>query len=139
MTGWQRVGNCLIRVTRHSLCSSLPTDLTNRPVKKRPSYFPRHLSSPKPGHTTSGSGRGARRGGGAGLGRTGRRQNSTPRRQASLVPPKASKTRLLNVSPEARTSEILFKPMGEQSPRLTRGLSAVYHRDEKRSLFLAAD
>ena len=29
--------------------------------------------------------------------------------------------------------------MEEQNPRLTRGLSAVYHRDEKHSLFLAAD
>ena len=27
----------------------------------------------------------------------------------------------------------------EQNPRLTTGLSAVYHRDEKRSSFLAAD
>ena len=31
------------------------------------------------------------------------------------------------------------KPMEEQSPRLTTRSSAVYHRDEKRSLFLAAD
>ena len=52
---------------------------------------------------------------------------------------KASKTRRLNVAPEARTSEILFKPMGEQNPRLTTGSSPVYHRDEKRSFFLAAD
>ena len=75
------------------------------------------FSSPKPGHTTSGSGRGARRIGGAGPGRTGRRQNSSPRRQESLVPPKASKTGLLNVSPEARTSEILCKPnAGTKSP-----------------------
>ena len=37
-------------------------------------------------------------------------QNCSPRRQASLVPSKASKTRRLNVSPEARTSEILCKP-----------------------------
>ena len=82
---------------------------------------PEHLSSPKPGHTTGGSGRGARRGGGAGSGRTGCQQNCSPRRQASLVPPKASKTRRLNVSPEARTSEILCKPVEEQNPRLTRG------------------
>ena len=86
------------------------------------------LSGPKPGHTTGGSGRGARRGGGAGLGRTGRRQNSSPRRQASLVPSKASKTRLLNVSSEARTSEILCKPMEEQSPRLTTGSQPVHPR-----------
>ena len=69
-----------------------------------------NLSNPKPGHTTGGSGRDTRRGGGAGPGRTGRRQNSTPRRQASFVPPKASKTRLLNVSPGARTSKILCEP-----------------------------
>ena len=67
-----------------------------------------HLSGPKPGHTTGGSGRGARRGGGAGPGRTGRRQNNTPRRQSSLLPPKASMKCLPNVSPEARTSEILL-------------------------------
>ena len=42
--------------------------------------------------------------------------------------PKASKTRRLNVSPEARTSESLCKPMEEQSPRLTTGSSAVYQR-----------
>ena len=51
---------------------------------------------------------------------------------------KASKTRLL-VYPEARTCETLCKPMGEQNPRLTSGLSPVYQQDEKRSLFLAAD
>ena len=73
-------------------------------------YTGAYLSNPKPGHTTGGSGRGARRGGGAGPGRMGRRQNSSPSRQASLEPPKASKTRLLNVSPEARTSEFLCKP-----------------------------
>ena len=80
-----------------------------------------NLSSPKPGHTTSGSGRGARRGGGAGSGRTGCQQICSPKGQASLVPSKASWTCRLNVSPEARTSEILFKPMEEQSPRLARG------------------
>ena len=71
---------------------------------------PWDLSSPKPGHTTGGSGRGARPGGGAGPGKSGRRQNSSPKRHASLVPPMASKKRLLNVSPDARTSEILRKP-----------------------------
>ena len=44
-----------------------------------------------------------------------------------------------NVSPEARTSETLCKPIEEQNQRLTRGLPPVYERDEKRSLFLAAD
>ena len=67
-----------------------------------------YLSSPKPGHTTGGSGRGAQRGGGAGSVRTGYQQNCLPRRQGSPVPPKASKTGRLKVSPEARTSEILY-------------------------------
>ena len=51
----------------------------------------------------------------------------------------ASKTRRLNVSPEAGTSEIICKPMEEQNPRFSRGSSVVYQRDEKRFLFLAAD
>ena len=54
---------------------------------------------------------GARRGGEAGSGRTGCKQKFSPRREASLVPSKASKSRGLNVSPEARTNEILCKPM----------------------------
>ena len=60
-----------------------------------------------------GSDQGARRGGGAGSGRTGRRQNSSPRRH------KASKTRRLNFAPEAPTSEILCKPMEIHSEWLT--------------------
>ena len=56
-----------------------------------------------------------------------------------IVPSKASKTIRFNVSREARTSEILCKPTEEVNPRLTSGLSPVYQRDEKRSLFLAAD
>ena len=61
----------------------------------------------------------------------------------SLVLSKASKKRRPNVSPEARTSEILCKPnAGTKSPvdnRFIRGLSAVYERDRERSSFLAAD
>ena len=61
------------------------------------------------------------------LGRTGCQQNCSPRRLASLVSSKASKTRRLNISPEARTSEILCKPnSGTKSPvdgRFIRGLS----------------
>ena len=98
-----------------------------------------NLSNPKPEHTTGASGRGARRSGGAGTGRTGRRQNSSPRGLVSRVPSKASKTHRLNVSPEARKNEILCKPMEEHNDRLTTGLCPVYPRDEKRSLFLAAD
>ena len=87
-----------------------------------------YLPGPTPGHTAGGSGRGARRGGGAVLGRTGCQQNGSPRRQASPVLSKASQTRRLNDPPEARTSEILFKPMGEQNPWLTTSSSAVYPR-----------
>ena len=99
----------------------------------------RRMSNPKPAHITGGSGWGVRRGGGAGSSRIGCQQNCWPRTQAFLVPSKASKTRRLNVSPEARTSEILCKSTEEQNPRPTRGLFAVYHRDKNRSLFLAAD
>ena len=52
---------------------------------------------------------------------TGRFAQETP----SLLPSRRSKTMLLGVSLEARTKGTLCKPMGEQSPRLTRGLSAV--------------
>ena len=87
-----------------------------------------NLSNPKHGHITGESGRGARRGGGAGSGRTGCQQNCSPRRQESLVPSKVSKTRRLNVSPEARTSENLCKPnAGTKSAfdnRFVSGLSA---------------
>ena len=55
------------------------------------------------------------------------------------IPPRQPKTVLLGVSLEARTSEIPFKPMGEQKQRLTRGLCAVYPRDGGRSSFLVAD
>ena len=96
--------------------------------------FPQHdilfylyMSNRKPGHITGGSRRGARRGGGAGSGRTVRQQNCSPREQSFIALSKASKTRRLNVSPEAQTIEILCKPM-EQNPRLTTGSSAVYQR-----------
>ena len=96
--------------------------LRRNPLRRlTPPFFELNLSSPKPGHTTGGSSRGARRGGGAESVRTGCQQNCSPRRQASLVLSKASKTRRLNDSPKARTSEILCKPVEEQNPRLTRG------------------
>ena len=74
-------------------------------------------------------------------GRGGTRQDRTPRvgsprTQPSLLPPKASKTIVLNVSSEARTKESLCKPKEEHNERLTRGLSAVYPRDDGRSSFL---
>ena len=76
--------------------------------------------------------------------------NYSPRKEKSTVLPKTSKTRRFNVSPEARTSETLFKPTKEQNQLLTSGLPAVYQRfisglptvyqrDEKRALFLAAE
>ena len=83
-----------------------------------------NLSNPKPGHTTGGSGRSARRSGWAGSGKIGCQQNGSPRKQKSTVPSKAWKKRRFNVPPEARTSEILCKPTGEQNPRLITGLSA---------------
>ena len=84
-----------------------------------------NLLNPKPGHTTGGSGRAAHGGaaGRGGPGRVGRRLVCSRRTHMSLVPSRASKKRLLNVAPEARTSEILCKPLEEQSPRLTTGLS----------------
>ena len=101
----------------------------------------KHLSNPKPGHTTGGSGRAAHSGaaGHGGPGRMGRRRVSPRRAQPSLVSPRASKTIVLNIFLEARTKETLSKPAEEQNPRLTGGLSAVYQGGEKRSLFLAAD
>ena len=48
------------------------------------------------------------------------------RGQASFSTPKVSEKRHLNVPPEAGTSEILCKQMGEQNPRLTRCWPAVY-------------
>ena len=71
-------------------------------------------------HGRVGSGRRtAGRRGGAGSGRTGRRRIGSPRRQPSLAPSKASYRPVLNNSSEARTSEILCKPMEEQKPHLT--------------------
>ena len=75
-----------------------------------------HLSNPKPGHTTGGSGRSARQGGRERSGKIKCQQNYSPKKQNSTVPSKASKKRRFNVSPEARTSEILCKPTEEQNP-----------------------
>ena len=93
-----------------------------------------NLLNPKPEHTTPGQER---------SGKIGCQHNYLLRKLKSTFHPKASKTRRFNVSPEARTSEILCKPTEEQQspvdPRFIRGLSAVYQRGKKRSLFLAAD
>ena len=70
----------------------------------------------------------------------GRRQNSSPRRQASLVSPKASKRRRLNVFPEARTSKIPCRPnAGTKSAvdkRIVSGLSPGGCRPVDRRLFV---
>ena len=133
--------NRFTRTTKHVYACQQPRMKSEQNVMN--CRLNNNLSSPKPGHTSGGSGRGARRGGGAGSGRTGCQQNCSPRRQGSALPSKASTKRRLNVFPEARTSEILFKPnAGTKSmvdERFTSGLSAVHHRDEKRFLFPAAD
>ena len=81
----------------------------------------------------------AGRRGWAGTGRTGRRRVGSPRRQPSPLPSRRSKKTLLGVSLEARTKETLCKPKEEQNPRLTRSSSAVYPRNDGRSLFLVVD
>ena len=76
-------------------------------------------------HGRIGSGRRtAGRWSGAGPGRTGRRRIGSPRKQPTLVLPKASKIPVINVSLEALTKEIPCKPMEKQKPRLTGGLLA---------------
>ena len=65
-----------------TLCNQLVTGVFVSPLFFRHAWH--NLSSPKPGHTTSGSGRGACLGGGAGSGKTGCQQNCSPWRQASL-------------------------------------------------------
>ena len=64
----------------------------------------KHLQSPKPGHTTGGSGRRtARRRGQARPGRQGRRRSGSPGRHLSLASTRAPRTPVLYVSSEART------------------------------------
>ena len=89
----------------------------------------------------SGSGRrGARRGGGAQRGRAEQNADGSGGPEASrLSSPPGYRGQLSGTSLQARTSEILRKPMKEQNPRLTRGWPAVFQRDVKRSSFLAAD
>ena len=54
-------------------------------------------------------------------GRTGRRQNSSPRRQASCIPSKKSTKCRLYDSPGARRSEIPFKQTKKHNDRMTSG------------------
>ena len=81
------------------------------------------LSIPQPGHTTGGSGRGARRNGRAGSGRISCQQICSPRKHKSRVPSKGSQKRRLSVSPEARTNEILCKHLSNPKPEHTTGRS----------------
>ena len=98
-------------------------------------------SSPKPGHTTGGSGRHSA-GRTAGRGDAG--QNKVPtfrwpwKPTAPLALQRTVKT-VLNVSSQARTRGKKFKPVEERNQPLTRGLSAVYHQDRKRSTLQAVD
>ena len=78
----------------------------------------------------AGGGAGARRGaagrGGAGWGGggwmlPGRRRVDAPRRKSSILPSRAPKRTVLDVSSEARTKEILCKPNKEHNVRLTSG------------------
>ena len=78
------------------------------------------LLSLKPGHTTGGSRRGARR---AGRGRTALFANRTVRLRNN---PSSHSLKHRRHVAEARTSEILLKPMEEQNPRLKRGSFAGY-------------
>ena len=69
------------------------------------------------------------------MGRTVRQKNCAPREPSFPALSKASKTRRLNASQEAQTSEILFKPMEEQNPRLTTGSSPVYPKASRKRRF----
>ena len=77
----------------------------------------------------------ARRRGGAGTGRTGRRRFGSPKMDPSLVFSRQWGETLLGVSLEARTDEFLHKPVAEQNERLTSGLSAFFSA-RPRALFI---
>ena len=81
------------------------------------------LSSPKPGHTTGGSGRGgARRDGGAGRERSGwdADESVRPEYNRPSYPSDDRREKPLGVTLEARTKGTLCKPKGEQNPQLNR-------------------
>ena len=85
--------------------------------------------SQNPALPRAGRGRAARSGaaGRSGAGQEGCRRVGLPRRQQSHLLSRISKapqTAVLNVFSEARTSEILCKPVEEHNECLTRGLSA---------------
>ena len=126
-----------INIMHHVIYVDIIPGAPTRPARDMSAFWIRQTSFFSES-LSSGSGRSARRSGRAGSGKIGCQQNYSPRKQKSIVVSKASKTRRFNVSREARISEILCKPTKEQNQWLTTGLSAVYHRDELRALFLAA-
>ena len=82
------------------------------------------LSNPKPRQITGGSGRGdAWWGGGAGRALAGRDADGSVRRGDFS---RASNTPVLNDSSEARTKEILCKPIGEQNQRFNFGTASIF-------------
>ena len=133
------------RVPWITLCGSLHSGSTNsgspHTARSPESYM--NFVEPKTRiyHWRVGT-RGARRDGGAGRGRAGRDADGSVRpgnSRPSCLPShpghrKQFVTRL-DDPPEARTNKFLFKPMGEQSVRLTSGLRPVYPRDDG-SLFV---
>ena len=108
--------------THQGIEETSPQRLSRSTNKHNPMYLP----NPKPGNTTGGSGRSARRSGQAGSGKIRCLQNFSAKKQKSIVPSKAPKTHRFNISPEGRTSETLCKPTEEQNDRLKNGPSPVY-------------
>ena len=101
-----------------------------------------NLSSPKPEHTPSGSVRGgARRDSEAGQERAAQDADGTVRPGKNSPPYPPDDGRLTSwVCPwKHEQRKFLCKPMEEQNPRLTTGLSAISKRDDGRSSFLVAD
>ena len=90
------------------------------------------MSSPKAGHKTSGSGQSPRRSGRAESGKIGCQHNYSPRKQKSSVLSTAYRKKFASMSsPEARTSEILYKPTEEH---LLNPKTRTYHgRTARRS------
>ena len=102
-------------------------------TNKRNSY----LSNPKPGHTTGGSGRGARRGARAGPSRIECQPNRTvrPGNTSPLYSPKHRR----NVASTSPQKHEQAKSYVNRRRNEIGGLSAVYQRDRGRSFPLAAD
>ena len=86
-----------------------------------------NLSNPKPGHTTGGSGRGARGFGQAGSGKIGCQQNYHSPRKPKVNVLSKKRRNVASRSPQKHEqAKSYFKTTKEQNHRLTRGLSPVY-------------